>query len=517
MRGPSSSHCAAAHRIGRLCLDLLDGEITSLVVEYDENGALKTTHSGQGTDMGLYSGILGYDIDDDRLQSFAKGLSNAGIQVEVKYLDYGAKHPNNYRLTIANEAEVHTVEAISTGGGMIEVQKIDGAAVCMVGDYYELLVFYEGEPTELQLHLGKFSSFEFIEAHQSSKTSFIEVKSAVAFDADFLSTLAAIDSVQSVRVLNPVLPILARAGLDVPFISCHEMLEFNQGQNLALWELAVAYESRRGNISTEEVFEKMRAIVRIMKKSIHSGLAGTEYQDRILPAQAPKLKAAIEAGRVQDDIGNRITLYTTAMMDVKSAMGVIVAAPTAGSCGTLPGAILGAASFLGAAEDDVVKAMLASGLIGVFIAAHATFAAEVAGCMAETGAGGAMAAAGLTHLHGGTLQQALNASAKALGASLGLVCDMIGDRVEVPCLDKNVSAAHKALAAMNMAVAGYTDVIPLDEVIDAMFLVGESMPRELCCTGLGGLAIAPTAQRILLQLTSTKENERVPGKFWKTC
>ena len=517
MRGPSSSHCAAAHRIGRLCLDLLDGKITSLVVEYDENGALKTTHSGQGTDMGLYSGILGYDIDDDRLQSFAKGLSDAGIQVEVKYLDYGAKHPNNYRLTIANEAEVHIVEAISTGGGMIEVQKIDGAAVCMVGDYYELLVFYEGEPTELQLQLERVSSFEFIETHQFSKTSFIEVKSAVDFDADFLTTLASLDSVQAVRVLKPVLPILARADLDVPFISCHKMLEYNQGRGLALWELAVAYESQRGNISTEEVFEKMRAIVRIMKKSIQSGLAGTAYQDRILPAQAPKLKAAIAAGRVQDDIGNRITLYTTAMMDVKSAMGVIVAAPTAGSCGTLPGAILGAASFLEIAEDEVVKAMLAAGLIGVFIAAHSTFAAEVAGCMAETGAGGAMAAAGLTHLHGGNLQQALNASAKALGASLGLVCDMIGDRVEVPCLDKNVSAAHKALAAMNMAIADYTDVIPLDEVIDAMFLVGESMPRELCCTGLGGLAIAPTAQRILLQLTSTQENERAPGKFWKAC
>ena len=135
----------------------------------------------------------------------------------------------------------------------------------------------------------------------------------------------------------------------------------------------------------------------------------------------------------------------------------------------------------------------------------------------ETGAGGAMAAAGLTHLHGGNLKQALNASAKVLGASLGLVCDMIGDRVEVPCLDKNVSAAHKALAAMNMALADYTDVIPLDEVIDAMFLVGQSMPRELCCTGLGGLAISPTGQEILVQLTSVRENERSPGKFWKTC
>ena len=273
------------------------------------------------------------------------------------------------------------------------------------------------------------------------------------------------------------------------------MIAYNEDRELALWELAVQYESMRGNISAMDVFANMRTIVRIMAKSIQSGIAGTTYQDRILPAQAPKLQTALEAGLLQDDIGNRITLYTTAMMDVKSSMGVIVAAPTAGSCGTLPGAILGAASYLESTEDEVVKAMLAAGLIGVFIAAHSTFAAEVAGCMAETGAGGAMAAAGLTHLLGGNLDQALNASAKALGASLGLVCDMIGDRVEVPCLDKNVSAAHKALAAANMALAGYTDVVPLDEVIDAMYLVGESMPRELCCTGLGGLAMTPYRSR----------------------
>jgi len=486
-------------------------------VEYDENGALKTTHSGQGTDMGLYSGILGYDIDDDRLQSFQEGLVAAGIHVEVKYLDYGAEHPNNYRLTITNAIESHVVEAISIGGGMIEVQKIDGAAVCIVGDYYELLVFYEGDSTSLQVELAKSRTIEFIEDHESNSVTFVEVKSAVDFDSDLLSTIAAIDSVQSVKVLKPVLPILSRADLKVPFTTSHEMIEYNQGRGLELWELAVEYESQRGNITANEVFEKMRDIARVMKKSIQRGIKGTEYLDRILPAQAPKLKAAIEAGILQDDIGNRMTLYTTAMMDVKSSMGVIVAAPTAGSCGTLPGAILGAASFLELPEDEVVKALLSAGLIGVFIAAHSTFAAEVAGCMAETGAGGAMAAAGLTHLHGGNLAQALNASAKALGASLGLVCDMIGDRVEVPCLDKNVSAAHKALAATNMALAGYTDVVPLDEVIDTMFLVGESMPRELCCTGLGGLAITPTGQEIFVQLTSIKVGERPPGKFWKTC
>lgn len=521
MRGPSSSHCAAAHRIGRLCLDLLDGKITSLIAEYDTNGALVTTHKGQGTDMGLYSGILGYDVDDDRLQHFEQGIAEAGIAIEVKYLDYGAEHPNNYRLTVANDSESYVIEAISIGGGMIEIQKIDGATVAMAGDYYELLIFCNDNTElvteQLSEQVKQSLSYEFLEAHDSDTTTFIEVKLTNAPDDELIQNLRKLNTVKSVKLLKPVLPILARADMQVPFNNCEEMLAYNKTQNLELWELAIAYESARGGISANDVFEKMRGIARIMQNSIESGIAGTEYDDRILPAQAPRLKEALTKGLVPDDIVNRMSLYTTAMMDVKSSMGVIVAAPTAGSCGTLPGAILGAASYLEKDEDDVVKALLASGLIGVFIAGHSTFAAEVAGCMAETGAGGAMAAAGLSHFLGSTLSQALNASARTLGASLGLVCDMIGDRVEVPCLDKNISAASKAYANTVSSISSYTDVIPLDEVIDAMHEVGNMMPRELCCTGLGGLATSPTGQIVLQRLTEMPVQDRTVGKFWKAC
>jgi L-serine dehydratase len=517
MRGASSSHCAAAHRIGSLCLDLLDGKITSLVAEYDINGALVSTHKGQGTDMGLYSGILGYEVDDDRLQHFDKGIAEAGIHVEVKYLDYGATHPNNYKLSIANATENHLIEAISIGGGMIEIQKIDGASVSMAGDYYELLVFCNDDSEAIADYLSESLNYEFLETHSSDTATFIEIKSTVDFDLELLQILKNNSSVQSVKVLKPVLPILARSDLHVPFINCVQMLEYNQGKDLELWQLAVKYESERGAISADDVFEKMRVIAHIMSNSIQLGIAGTEYADRILPAQAPLLKAATEKKSIPDDIVNRMTLYTTAMMDVKSSMGVIVAAPTAGSCGTLPGALFGAASYLQKNEDETVKALLAAGLIGVFIAAHSTFAAEVAGCMAETGSGGAMAAAGLTHLLGGNLNQALNASARTLGASLGLVCDMIGDRVEVPCMDKNISAASKAYANTITSIASYTDVIPLDEVIDSMFEVGNMMPRELCCTGLGGLATSPTGLIVLQRLNATPAEARVSGQFWKSC
>jgi L-serine dehydratase len=189
---------------------------------------------------------------------------------------------------------------------------------------------------------------------------------------------------------------------------------------------------------------------------------------------------------------------------MKSAMGVIVAAPTAGACAGLPGAVIGAAGSMGLPLEAMAQAMLAAGMIGVFIAAHATFAAEVGGCQAECGAGSGMAAAALVTLAGGTAKQAIDAASIALQNTLGMVCDPVANRVEVPCLGKNVLAASNALACANMALADYDAVIPLDEVIDTMDQVGKSLPHTLRCTALGGLSVTPTSKAIEVRLKDIK-------------
>jgi L-serine dehydratase len=199
---------------------------------------------------------------------------------------------------------------------------------------------------------------------------------------------------------------------------------------------------------------------------------------------------------------NQIVLYVTAMMEVKSSMGVIVAAPTAGACGALPGTSLGAATALGLSEDEAAKGMLAAGIIGVFIAAHSTFAAEVGGCQAECGAGSGMAAAALVALARGHTRQAVAAASMALQNVLGMVCDPVANRVEVPCLGKNVLAASNALSCANMALADFDPVIPLDEVIETMDKVGKSIPSELRCTALGGLSITKASKEIEKRLRS---------------
>lgn len=495
MRGPSSSHCAASLRIGRLCRNLMDGSIEDVLIEFDPEGSLATTHDGQGSDMGLFGGFLGWEADDERLPSAEKSIVKAGIKVKIDIRDLDARHPNTYQITLKNPKETRTVRALSVGGGMIEVIEIDSAKVSITGDFFETLVYVKSSDNVLEFIEDSVEHDE-IKFHQGP-TPFIEIKSQRFPGENFLHQLQRLDEVLFVKKLSPVLPISSRKNLKVPFITCEEMLEYNKGKNLELWELALHYESARGDISHAEVFNKMKRIFHIMENSINQGLRGTKYDDRLLGCQSVNFRVQMENERLVGGAAlNRLIMYVTAMMEVKSSMGVIVAAPTAGSCGALPGAVLGVATTLDLSADQTIKALLAAGMIGIFISAHATFAAELGGCQAECGSGSGMAAAAIVGLANGTLQQSLSAASMALQNSLGMICDPVANRVEAPCLGKNVMAATNALSCANMALADYDHLIPLDEVIEAMNRVGKSLPNTLRCTGLGGLSTTKTAKAL---------------------
>jgi L-serine dehydratase len=398
------------------------------------------------------------------------------------------------------------VTAISTGGGIIEVTKIDGVAVSMDGDYFETLIYFDAEGKKIQAYLNENTCADEIRIQRGETAQFIEIKSQDFLDKDLISELGIKFDIQSIKEMRPVLPILSRRDMEVPFLTCTELMVYNREINLDLGELAIHYESARGGISHDQVIQKMEGVIDIMDEAVQTGLNGTEYSDRILGYQSGNYQTQMGNHRLIDGgVLNRIILYTTALMEAKSAMGLIVAAPTAGACGGLPGAVIGAARGMGRKKEDIVRAMMAGGMIGVFIAEHATFAAEVGGCQAECGAGSGMAAAALVTLAGGSIQQAVNAASMALQNILGMICDPVANRVEVPCLGKNVMAASNALACANMALANYDPVIPLDEVIETMDLVGKMLPSELRCTALGGLSITKTSKEIEKRLAKTNE------------
>jgi L-serine dehydratase len=495
MRGPSSSHSAAALRIGRMCRDLMDVDPHEVVVSYDQNDALATTHESQGSDMGMKGGILGFEADDPRLLKLDDHLEKAGIEIRFEVVQTGKSIANLYQVELWNQQERFRVEAISTGGGMIRILEINGVAVSMEGDYYETLIWSK-DPKVLQ-EISEAAEWADIAVLHRGDESLLELRSSKPPDSAWNTKISALPEVHRLRLLSPVLPILATGKDRVPFNSCKSMLEFQKAAPQDSWEVALAYESARGGISRGDVRDEMNRLYEVMRNAVETGLQGTEYKDRIFNSQSTGYKVEMEKGKLsKDDALHRITLYVSAIMEVKSSMGVIVAAPTAGSCGTFPGAVLGMADSLGSPKENVVNALLTGSLVGIFIAASSTFSAEIGGCQAECGSGAGMAGAALVTLLGGTLEQSMAAASMALQNSLGMICDPIAARVEAPCLGKNVSSAANALACANMVMAAYDPLIPLDEVVETMDRVGRSLPRELRCTALGGLAITPSAREL---------------------
>jgi L-serine dehydratase len=474
MRGPSSSHSAASVRIGRLARDLAGGWVDEVLIEFDPNGSLATTHDSQGSDIGLFAGLLGWYADDPRLPKSQELAAESGVKSKIVVRDIGAKHPNTYRLTVTNDklSASHTLEADSLGGGMIVVNKIDDCPVRIFGDHRVTLM--QTATGELKVHCGQ----------------------------DFLGEEEAqTGNVSWVRRLERVLPVPSPTEMKLPFFGTAEMTELADPATRKLSDWAIEYESARSGWSESEVLDAMRRISKIMRGSLNAGLAGTQWDDRVLSVQSRGYADALQKAKLLDGgMVNQMVLYVTAMMEAKSAMEVIVAAPTAGSCGTFPGTCFAAIDALKLDEEESLRAMLGGGLIGVFVAIRSSFAAEVGGCQAETGAGAAMAAASLVEMMGGNAAQSLSAASLALQNVLGLVCDPVANRVEAPCLGRNVAGASNAFVCANMSLAGYDALIPFDEVLDAHRSISESMPRELRCTALGGLSVTPTSKAIEAKL-----------------
>ncbi len=243
MRGPSSSHCAAALRIGRLARDLMDGGFDTVLVEFDRNGSLPTTHDTQGSDMGLCGGLMGWGAVDPRLPESLRILRETGVGIAMETVDAGDPHPNTYRLTLRKPGDVHTLRAISTGGGMIEVLDIDGFAVSIGGDCFETLIFTDTCGADIAAALKAGFEADAILVHEANGRQMVEVKASAFVPDDLLAVLA---GVRLVRKLEPVLPVLSRKDTRVPYGSCAAMLEHDAGRGTPLWQLAVKYEMERG-------------------------------------------------------------------------------------------------------------------------------------------------------------------------------------------------------------------------------------------------------------------------------
>ncbi len=269
-----------------------------------------------------------------------------------------------------------------------------------------------------------------------------------------------------------------------------------ESEKKSLAQVALAAESRDQGRSVEYIRAAlMRALV-VMRSAIEKGLVGDLYSaSGLVGGDAAKLRASAR-GPLADTPFRDILTRALAVQEVNAAMGVIVAAPTAGGAGVLPAILTGLAKARSVPDEKVVDGLATAGLIGAVVAERASLSGAEGGCQAETGAAAGMAAGAATEMLGGTPSQVGHAVALTMQGTLGLVCDPLGGLVELPCVFRNATGSAIALAGIEMALAGITFAIPVDEVIDVMGEIGREMDVRYRETAGGGLAATPTGRRL---------------------
>ena len=267
-------------------------------------------------------------------------------------------------------------------------------------------------------------------------------------------------------------------------------------KKISLSQLALETESRDQGRPVAEIRAALQRALDVMRGAVAQGMTGDMYSSSgLVGGDAAKLRTG-PAGPLAGTPFRDILARALAVQEVNAAMGVIVAAPTAGGAGVLPAVLTGLAAARDIHDDSVVDALAVAGLIGAVIAERASLSGAEGGCQAETGAAAAMAAGAAVEMLGGSPRQSGHAAALAMQGTLGLVCDPLGGFVELPCVFRNATGSAIALTGIELAMAGVEFLIPVDEVIDVMGQIGKEMDVRYRETAGGGLAATPTGRRL---------------------
>ena len=277
------------------------------------------------------------------------------------------------------------------------------------------------------------------------------------------------------------------------------LIDLCRENNWKISDYVLEEESKGDEEKKAVILKELHHMLAIMKESTGRTLeSGTDLKHDLIKDFGKKTWEYSKSGKkfVTDEKTLRAMARAFSTFESNANMEVIVAAPTAGSCGIVPAALVTAAEDLNATDDDLVRGLLTAIGIGQFIAGYGTFAGSEGGCQAECGAASSMAAAALAELYGGDVETCLNAASIAIVNILGLVCDPLGGLVQYPCTFRNASGVSNARVSADMALAGTFSIIPFDEVCKAMKEVGDALPASLRETGVGGLAGTDTAKTL---------------------
>ncbi|WP_054954918.1 L-serine ammonia-lyase, iron-sulfur-dependent, subunit alpha [Paenibacillus dakarensis] len=286
------------------------------------------------------------------------------------------------------------------------------------------------------------------------------------------------------------------------FSTLQQLIECCREDGVTIGQLMLSEQAKESGKSEDEVYKQMADYYNIMKEAVHRGIhEPVPSRSGLTGGDAVRISEYMQNGTTS--LGTEACsalAYALSVSEVNASMGRIIATPTAGSCGIIPGVFVSSQERFGWDDEHLVMGLFCAGAIGYVIANNSFISGAEGGCQAEVGSAIGMAAGALTELRGGTPEQAVHAVGLALKNSLGLICDPVGGLVEIPCIVRNGFGAVTALAAADMALAGVRSAIPSDEVVGVMLEVGTAMPAKHRETAKGGLAQTPTGKRILKEL-----------------
>lgn len=290
------------------------------------------------------------------------------------------------------------------------------------------------------------------------------------------------------------------------FRNVAELIELAERNNISISEVMIRQEVEVSGRDREEIMKQMETNLDVMEKAVERGIkeqvrsvSGLTGGDAVLLQKYIEKGNTLAGPTLLDAVSKAV-----ATNEVNAAMGTICATPTAGASGVVPGTLFGLKNRLNPTREQMVRYLFTSGAFGFVVANNASISGAAGGCQAEVGSATGMAAAAIVELAGGTSQQSATAMAIALKNMLGLVCDPVAGLVEVPCVKRNAIGASIAITAADMALAGIESRIPCDEVIDAMYKIGQTMPTALKETAQGGLAATETARKLEAKIFGAK-------------
>ena len=504
MVGPSSSHTAGALRCARVAASLLEGDIAR--VRFTLWNSFAHTYRGHGTDRALVAGVLGLDTDDERISRAFELAADARLDYEFAIAgDDATLHPNTVDIELENaKGATAVVRGESLGGGKMHISRINGVGVDISGQYATLFVAHRDAP-------GVLASLTRVLAASQTNIAFCRTYRTEAggaaysvFEMDGALGPAVLPIVRRLEQIDyaTLIELPGSSASLAPGVTAEELFD-DGAQLLAACEemhlnIGAIMAVREARLSSEtQMVAAMRRVLDVMREETTEplleprrslgGLIGGEA--KAVCDAAPAYAAAL-LGTVQADA----TARAMAVLERSASMGVIVAAPTAGSAGIVPGCILAVADHLGLDDGTVMDALWCAAAIGLNLTTSACVAGAEGGCQAEVGSAAAMAAAALVQALGGTPAQALDAAAIALSNLLGLVCDPVGGLVEVPCQNRNTIGVAAAFSSAQLALSGISSLVPFDEMAHVMLAVGHAMPTALRETAKGGIATAPSAR-----------------------